>query len=297
MRRTRSSRIPEVRNPAAMALEVSVYAAPMVDQTNQYRTGLAGRTALVTGGGSGLGAAIATTLAGAGATVRTCDVDSATGADYACDVSDETAVATMFATIDDEFDHLDIVVNNVGVAGPTGGVEHMNTDDFDRCVQINIGGTFRVTQQAVRRMRQQGRGSIVNISSTAGHVPYPLRSPYSASKWAIEGLTRSWAMELGRFDIRVNCVAPGTIAGPRMSGVIEREAAAMQTTTDAVKAAYEDQVSMRTFVDASDIAATVAFLCSDAARFINGEIISVDGHCETLRTEFPDDVRVRGVTF
>ena len=146
-------------------------------------------------------------------------------------------------------------------------------------------------------MRARGRGSIVNISSTAGHVPYPLRSPYSASKWAVEGLTRSWAMELGRFDIRVNCVAPGTIAGPRMVGVMQREAEAMATTTDAVKAAYEDQVSMRTFIDASDIAAAVAFLCSDAARFVNGEILSVDGHTETLRTEFPDDVRVSGVDF
>jgi len=280
-----------------MAHVVPVYAAPMADQTNHYHTGLAGRTALVTGGGSGIGAAIAATLTTAGATVRTCDVDTATGADYACDVSNETAVDAMFATIDNELGRLDIVVNNVGVAGPTGGVEDMNADEFDRCVQINIGGTFRVTQQAVQRMRRQGRGSIVNISSTAGHVPYPLRSPYSASQWAIEGLTRSWAMELGRFDIRVNGVAPGTIAGSRMRGVIEREAAAMQTTTDAVKAAYEDQVSMRTFVDASDIAATVTFLCSDAARFINGEIISVDGHCETLRTEFPDDVRVSGVAF
>ncbi|MDG1366419.1 MAG: SDR family oxidoreductase, partial [Acidimicrobiales bacterium] len=208
-----------------------------------------------------------------------------------------TAVEAMFAALDDELGRLDIVVNNVGIAGPTGGVEDVDTDEFDRCVQINIGGTFRITQQAVRRMRAQARGSIVNISSTAGHLPYPLRSPYSASKWAIEGLTRSWAMELGRFDIRVNCVAPGTISGLRMRGVMEREAAAMNTTTDVVKAAYEDQVSMRTFVDASDIAATVAFLCSDAARFINGEIISVDGHCETLRTEFPDDVRVSGVDF
>lgn len=269
----------------------------MTEPANRYDTRLGGRTALVTGGGSGIGAAIAATLRGAGATVKTCDVDAATGADYTCDVSDAAAVDAMFVALDDELGRLDIVVNNVGVAGPTGAVDDMDADEFDRCVQINIGGTFRVTQHAVRRMRAQGRGSIVNISSTAGHVPYPLRSPYSASKWAIEGLTRSWAMELGRFDIRVNCVAPGTISGPRMRGVMEREAAAMNTSTDAVKAAYEDQVSMRTFIDASDIAATVAFLCSDAARFINGEIISVDGHTETLRTEFPDDVRVSGVDF
>lgn len=269
----------------------------MTDQANRYDTGLAGRTALVTGGGSGIGAAIAVTLRAAGATVRTCDVDASTGADHVCDVSDDTAVESMFAAIDDELGGLDILVNNVGVAGPTGTVDDIDAGEFDRCVQINIGGTFRVTQHAVRRMRSRGRGSIVNISSTAGHMPYPLRSPYSASKWAVEGLTRSWAMELGRFDIRVNCVAPGTIAGPRMRGVMEREAAAMNSTTQAVKAAYEDQVSMRTFIDASDIAAAVAFLCSDAARFVNGEVVSVDGHCETLRTEFPDATRVSGVDF
>jgi len=269
----------------------------MADQTNRYDTGLDGRTALVTGGGSGIGAAIAETLAAAGAAVRTCDVDEASGADLVCDVADATAVAAMFTTLDRDLGGVDIVVNNVGVAGPTGGVEDMDPAEFDRCVQVNIGGTFRVTREAVRRMRAGGRGSIVNISSTAGHFPYPLRSPYSASKWAIEGLTRSWAMELGRFDIRVNCVAPGTIAGPRMAGVMEREAASTDTPADTVRAAYEDQVSMRTFVGPSDIAATVAFLCSDAARFVNGEVISVDGHTETLRTVFPDDVRVRGVDF
>lgn len=280
-----------------MTEQLPVYAAPMSDQANRYDTGLDGRVALITGGGSGIGAAIATTLEAAGATVRTCDIDAASGADFACNVADEAAVAAMFETIDDELGGLDIVVNNVGVAGPTGAVDEMDPAEFDRCVQINVGGTFRITQQAVRRMRARGRGSIVNISSTAGHVPYPLRSPYSASKWAVEGLTRSWAMELGRFDIRVNCVAPGTIAGPRMIGVMEREAKAMATSPATVKAAYEDQVSMRTFIDASDIAAAVAFLCSDAARFINGEVISVDGHTETLRTEFPDDVRVSGVDF
>lgn len=263
---------------------------------NGYDTRLDGRRALITGGGSGIGAAIATTMRAAGAEVRTCDIDTAS-ADYACDVSEAAAVAAMFARVDADLGGLDIVVNNVGVAGPTGPVEDMDPEAFDACVQINIGGTFRVTAEAVKRMRVGGRGSIVNISSTAGHFGYPLRSPYAASKWAVEGLTRTWAMELGRHDIRVNCIAPGTIAGPRMQGVLEREAAAMGVEPASVKAAYEDQVSMRTFVDASDIAAMAAFLCSDAARFMNGEIVSVDGHTETLRTDFPDDERVSGVDF
>jgi len=264
---------------------------------NEFDTSLTGRRALVTGGGSGIGEAIAKTMRAAGAEVRTCDIDPNSGADHICDVGDEDAVGELFTRLDDDLGGLDICVNNVGVAGPTGPVEDMDPDEFDRCVQINLGGTFRVTREAVRRMRAAGRGSIVNISSTAGHFGYPLRSPYAASKWAVEGLTATWAMELGRHRIRVNCVAPGTIAGARMQGVIDREASAMGVDAAEVKAAYEDQVSMRSFVDATDIAATVAYLCSDAARLINGQIISVDGYTETLRTAFPDDARAGEVDF
>jgi NAD(P)-dependent dehydrogenase (short-subunit alcohol dehydrogenase family) len=259
---------------------------------NEYDTRLDGRKALVTGGGSGIGAAIAATLRSAGAEVRTCDIDPDSAPDYVCDVSDDEAVAALFASLTADLGGVDICINNVGIAGPTGQVEDMDPTEFDRCVQINIGGTYRVARHAIPLMRSAGHGSIVNISSTAGHWGYPLRTPYAASKWAIEGMTKTWAMELGRHNIRVNCIAPGTIAGPRMSGVIEREAAAMNVTADAVKASYEDQVSMRTFIDASDIAAMATFLCSDAARFINGEIMGVDGNCETLRTAWPDESRV-----
>ncbi len=258
---------------------------------NEYDTALTGRRALVTGGGSGIGAAIADTLRSAGAEVRICDLDPSTDADHRCDVSDDDAVAAMFTALDGDLGGLDICVNNVGIAGPTGPVEDMDPEEFDRCLQINVGSAFRVTRHAVPRMRAAGGGSIVNISSTAGHFGYPLRSPYAASKWAIEGLTVTWAMEFGRFDIRTNCVAPGTVSGPRMQGVIDREADSMGIEPAEVKAGYEDQVSMRSFVDASDIAASVAYLCSDAARFVNGQIVSVDGHTETLRTGWPDDVR------
>lgn len=258
---------------------------------NQYDTSLEGRRALVTGGGSGIGAAITTILRQAGAEVRVCDLDPATTPDYRCDVSDDDAVASMFRSLDTDLGGLDVCVNNVGIAGPTGPVEDMDPQQFDRCLQINVGSTFRIVRHAVPRFRAAGQGSIVNISSTAGHLGYPLRSPYAASKWAIEGLTATWAMELGRFDIRANCIAPGTVSGPRMQGVIDREAESMGVEPAAVKAGYEDQVSMRSFVDASDIAATAAFLCSDAARFINGQVISVDGNTETLRTNWSDDRR------
>ena len=258
------------------------------------RTGekaLSARRALVTGGGAGIGAAIAGALRAAGAEVRTVDIDPAGDPFHVGDASDDRVVEELFARLDDDLGGLDIVVNNIGVAGPTGAVEELDPAEFDRCVRINLGATFRVTRMGVPRLRARGGGSIVNISSTAGHLPYPLRSPYAASKWAVEGLTRSWAMELGRFGIRVNCVAPGAVGGDRMDRVIAREAAAANADPADIRRAYRDQVSMRTFVTADDIAAAVVFFCSDAARFVNGQILSVDGHTETLRTAWPDDIR------
>ena len=242
------------------------------------------RRALVTGGGAGIGARIAEALSAAGAEVRTVDADDLTGADYIADVSDNVAVVEMFERLDRDLGGLDILVNNVGIAGETGPVEALDPASFDRCLKVNVGGTFRVTRHAVPRLRASAAGCVVNISSSAGHLAYPLRSPYSASKWAVEGLTRTWAAELGPEGIRVNCVAPGTVDGERMDRVIAAEAAARGTTVAAVRRGYVEQVSMRTFVDPADIAAAVVFLSSDAARFVNGQVVSVDGHTETLRT-------------
>lgn len=245
---------------------------------------LRGRRALVTGGGAGIGAGIARALAAAGAAVRTADADPLTAADYVVDISDDGAVAEMFARLDQDLGGLEILVNNVGIAGETGRVEDLDPESFDRCLEVNVGGTFRVTRHAVSRLRASGTGCVVNISSTAGHLSYPMRSPYSASKWAVEGLTRTWAAELGPEGIRVNCVAPGTVAGDRMDGVIAAEAAATGATIDSVRRGYVEQVAMRTLVEPADIAAMVVFLSSDAARFVNGQVVSVDGLTETLRT-------------
>jgi NAD(P)-dependent dehydrogenase (short-subunit alcohol dehydrogenase family) len=244
---------------------------------------LDGLRALVTGGGSGIGAAIAARLKRAGASVLVVDMNPATSPDVVADVADTSGVEHVFAEVVGRLGGLDVLVNNVGVAGPTAAVDDMDPEAFDDCVRINLGSMFRCTRLAVPLLRDRP-GSITNISSSAGIFGYPLRSPYAAAKWAVIGLTKTWAMELGSAGIRVNAICPGSVGGPRMDGVIEREAKALGVTESAIRTAYESQVSMGSFVDADDIAEAVAFLSSPAARYISGQVLGVDGHTETLRT-------------
>ncbi|HZX56268.1 MAG TPA: SDR family oxidoreductase [Ilumatobacteraceae bacterium] len=244
---------------------------------------LTGLRALVTGGGSGIGAAIAARMKKGGAEVLIADIDPTTSPDVVADVADTAAVGDLFAHVQETLGALDVLVNNVGVAGPTAAVEEMDPEAFDECVRINLGSMFRCTHLAVPMLRET-HGSIVNISSSAGIFGYPLRSPYAAAKWAVIGLTKTWAMELGSAGIRVNAICPGSVGGPRMDGVIERESATTGVSAEAIRAGYENQVSMGSFVDANDIAEAAAFLSSPAARFISGQVLGVDGHTETLRT-------------
>lgn len=249
---------------------------------------------IITAAAAGLGRTIAETFLANGARVHICDVVEGrlvgfrsawphTGTTLA-DVSDPFQVERLFEEAAAHLGGLDVLVNNAGIAGPTAPVEEITPAAWERTMAVNTNGQFYCARLAVPLLKAAGGGSIINISSTAGLFGYPLRSPYAASKWAVIGFTKTLAMELGRFGIRVNAICPGAIAGPRMEAVIAAEAEALGVSEETVRAGYLKQTSMRTFVSGQDIAKMVLFLCSEAGHKISGQALTVDGHTETLRT-------------
>ena len=251
------------------------------------------RRVLVTAGGAGIGRATAEHFAAMGDRVVVCDIDGAALADAGgiagvvavhADVSDTVSVDGFMTTALDVLGGVDVLVNNAGIAGPGGVLEDLDPDEVNRTFDVDVTSMFRTSRHAIPVMKRQGSGVIVNVSSTAGLFGFPYRSPYAAAKWAVIGLTKTMAMELGEFGIRVNAVCPGSVAGPRMDHVIDLEAAASGRSTEEIRQGFERQVSLRTFVDATDIAETIAFLASPAASRITGQAIPVDGHTESMRT-------------
>lgn len=247
---------------------------------------------LVTGGASGVGRAIAESFLARGASVHVCDASAAHNSDFLndnptataslCDVGEPEQVASAFDDFASKYDRLHVLINNAGIAGPAGATEDLGTDEWDHCIDVNLSGTFYVTRKAIPLLKRQEDGAIINIASNAGLFGCPHRSPYSASKWGIIGLTKTWAMELGPHNIRVNAVCPASVEGERIDGVIEQDAARRGLTAEEIRDVYQRQSSMRTFVTAEDVANMVIFLASEGAVRISGQAIGVDGHTETL---------------
>lgn len=255
-------------------------------------TGFDNNVVLVTGGASGVGRAIAESFIAADAAVHVFDAsevhisafvgDHPTATATLCDVGDPDQVAAAFEDLTSKHGGLQVLVNNAGIAGPAGAAEDIDIDEWSRCIEVNLSGVFYVTRQAIPLLKQQKGGVIVNLASNAGLFGCPHRSPYVASKWGMIGLTKTWAMELGPHNIRVNAVCPTSVEGARIDGVIERDAAKRGLTSDEIRDVYQRQSSMRTFVTADDVANMVVFLASDKAARISGQSIAVDGNTETL---------------
>jgi len=254
--------------------------------------GLAGRRVLVTAGAAGIGLAIVERLLAHEASVFVCDVNEGTlhsfrkanpqaGAINA-DVSNEAEVDHMFAAVQATLGGLDALINNAGIAGPTGAVEDIDPAEWRRCIDIDLTGQFLCARRAVPMLKAAGGGSIVNMSSAAGRHGYAFRTPYSAAKFGVVGFTQSLAKELGPANIRVNAILPGIIEGPRMTGVIRDRAAQLGVSYGVMEKTYLDRISLRRMTSPHDVATMIAFLLSDAGINISGQSISVDGNVETL---------------
>jgi len=260
---------------------------------NRPDHGLQGLRVLVTAGAGGIGLAIVEHLLAQGAHVAVCDiVDDALAqwADHAnapkltfrADVSDATQVDALFAAVRTSLGGLDALVNNAGIAGPTGAIEELSLDDWRRCLDVCLTGQFLCTRQAVPLLKAAGGGAIINMSSAAGKHGYAFRTPYASAKFGVVGFTQSLAKELGPANIRVNAILPGIVEGARIEGVIRARAQQLGIPYAQMETQYLQNVSLRRMVTPRDVAAMAGFLLSHAGRNISGQSIGVDGNVETL---------------
>ena len=251
-----------------------------------------GLAMLVTAGANGIGRATARAFAAEGARVHICDVDrvaldamakSDPGMSQSvCDVSDREAVARLFEDVTQAFGGLDCLVNNAGIAGPTGRVDEITVEDWDRCIAIDLTGQFNCARLAVPLLKASGNASMVNLSSQAGKHGFPLRSPYAAAKWGVIGFTKALSAELGEFGIRVNAICPGLVDGPRIQSVIANKARSMNVSHEEMTERLFSGVSIKEFVNPNDIAKQIVFLASPFGRTISGQEISVCGDTRML---------------
>ena len=249
------------------------------------------RVSIVTGGASGIGRATVDALLAAGESVVVVDLPSdalreieqhprvlAVGGDVTDAATNELAVALA----EGEFGGLDALVNNAGIAGPTGNLEDLSPDDWRRCIDVCLTSQFLCSRQAIPMIKASGGGTIVNMASAAAKHGYAYRTPYSAAKFGVVGLTQSLAKELGPDNIRVNALLPGIIEGPRMEGVIRDRAEATGVNIDDMRNTYLKNISLRRMTSPKDVATTVAFLVSDLGFNLSGQSLGVDGNVETL---------------
>jgi NAD(P)-dependent dehydrogenase (short-subunit alcohol dehydrogenase family) len=244
----------------------------------------------ITAAAGGFGLVIARAFAAQGADVHVCDVDEVAvrpAADAGLratvvDVADGEALDRWIDGVLAAGGGLDVLVNNAGIAGPTALVEDIDPDEWERSLAVTLTSHYRTCARVVPAMKAAGSGSIINISSTAGQYGIGLRAPYVAAKWAVIGLTKTLAIELGPHGVRANAICPGSVDGDRMRGVIAREADARGASAEEVEREYLEGQSIARFVQPAEIADLCLFLASDAARMITGQAIAVDGHTETF---------------
>ena len=174
------------------------------------------------------------------------------------------------------------MVNNAGIKGPTAPVDDIEFADWKECLEVGIDSYFLCARRAAPLLKDQRKGTIINLSSTAGLFGFGNRTPYAAAKWAVIGLTKSLAIELGPYNVTCNAICPGTVRGDRINRVIEGEANLRGVPFDLVAKQTVGGQSISRFVEPEEIADLCLFLSSPAAKMISGQAIAVDGHTETF---------------
>ncbi|MEA2760050.1 MAG: hypothetical protein QOH65_2663 [Methylobacteriaceae bacterium] len=254
--------------------------------------GTAGARVLVTAGANGIGLAIARAFIREGAKVYVCDIDDSALEAVAisdpkimqsyCDVTDRNDVAHLFDAASAALGGLDVLVNNAGIAGPTSKLDEMNPQDWDRCLEVCLTGQFNFARVAIPLLRKSDNASIVNISSAAGRLGFAMRAPYAAAKWGVIGFTKSLSIELGPYNIRVNAILPGLVAGDRQRRVLEAKAQQRGMSFGEMESVAFSFTSLKEYVTPEQIADHIVFMCSPRGRTISGQAISICGDTQML---------------
>ena len=250
---------------------------------------------IISAGASGIGWATTKICLAKGAIIYLCDIDNKSINKvkksplynkrlfaYECDASDEDEVSNFFNQINKKTKKIDALINNVGIAGPTGTIEKLSSDDWEQTLKTNVISHFYFTKLSIPMLKKNKGGSIINISSGAGIMGFPLRSPYAASKWAVIGVTKTLAMELGKYKIRVNAICPGTIKGSRMVRVIRDKAKFLKVSKKLIEKDFVSMASMNSWIYEEDIGKMCSFLISKDGERISGQAIPVDGNATRM---------------
>lgn len=255
-------------------------------------TPYSGLKVLISGGAGGIGEVIAAAYLEIGATVHVCDVSEQAVSQFRenypqalatlADVSDVAQIKRVFEIQQEWAGGLDVLVNNAGIAGPTAGIQDVTDAEWEQTVTINLNAQYRFAHHSVPMLLESKHAHLIHISSVAGRLGYAWRTPYAATKWAIVGLMKSLAAELGERDIRVNALLPGIVEGARIDRVISDRAKQLGISGPDMRQQTLKKISLRRMVTAEDVAAMALFLCSPAAHNVTGQAISIDGNVEYL---------------
>jgi NAD(P)-dependent dehydrogenase (short-subunit alcohol dehydrogenase family) len=253
---------------------------------NNSQNILEGKVAVITGGGTGIGAACADMFAEHGAYVivtgRNLDTISYVaernkGTAIVCDVSKFSDVQKLFSKAQSIKGTIDILVNNAGVPGPVSPIAEVNVDQWRACIDINLFGAMYCMREAARIMCEQKSGSIINMSSLMGIQGYPMRTAYTATKFALVGMTEAVAREVGPFNVRVNALLPGAVSGENMDRILARRAEAEnKPVEDIIKQNYTDPAALKRWVTPEEVAKAALFYASDASSAVTGDKMKVD---------------------